>query len=685
MPPPNQKGGKRNNNNDDVIEVPDPKLSQQQARSSNTKGSQFQAQPQLQPPPNNPLANLTPEKFNALPPEQKARFQEHRRLQQMEAAQRASGQRPGQNPQGQRSTEVLNRTTVTNAGRDERVKELRSEVMRSMPPRQPVGMSPHTGARMIEKLKSAGSMSQRLESSLPLFLNLSKDEETTKDLLRSVCKLVENAGRLQTNNSQKIAVQQQLKDTQSGGTNPVDNFTMNLDELEAIETKLHQYFQMMMSSQVPKTAPQQQLSAANLQSQQDALNKARAANLQKSHPNSNKAPAAPTTTHAPFPIGGQSPQGIPSIYAPTKNELTQDKLFLPPTKKRKNTNVASPSTPAQAQTPAAANKHSPFGKTESPDTQRPPAAPMFKCLVPNCENGASGFPTKADLDKHVADVHEPKEPVIKDPLDAAAYAIESMRLALNLDENARSKPLQEQNAEPMQAQSMKTSLSAIGQSSVRKEAATPMSRNTTQTGPSPSSNMLRTPQAAANIKTPASEAKSTGKDIKTVAAAKSSAVAAPDPWANSHVKPEWFKQVFSEVADLNRPVSSDFIIDWLERNPFTPSTSPSSGVLSKGSPHKSDISANDALNINVKSDDWLPPEWFDDGLPSDMAALNVDGFMDFDWEATFAEVDDEEEEVLATGKRRRERDPLDPSDEWLRAWAPEQWEEGKKKDEGRKN
>lgn len=32
-----------------------------------------------------------------------------------------------------------------------------------------------------------------------------------------------------------------------------------------------------------------------------------------------------------------------------------------------------------------------------------------------------------------------------------------------------------------------------------------------------------------------------------------------DPWANGHVKPEWFKQVFSELADLNRPISNDVI------------------------------------------------------------------------------------------------------------------------------
>ena len=484
---------------------------------------------------------------------------------------------------------------------------------------------------------------------------------------------------------------QQLKETQSGDLNPVDNFTMSLEELNTIQTTLFDYFQNLMSAYNPKTAQnppqQQQLSTANLQSQQEMLREARVADLHKNHSNnSNRPPAAPTTSQPPFSFGGQSPQGVPQFYGPTKNELTQEKLHLPVTKKRRNNNnVASPSMSAQVPAPAAANKPSLFGKTEFADAQRTPAVPpLVKCPVANCETGTVGFSTKADLEKHIAETHEPKEPVIKDPLDAAAYAIESMRIALNLDENGKSKPLQEQKAEPIQAQAMKDSLSAQGQSSVKQEAATPMSRNATQTGPSPSSNLLKTPQATANIKTPASDAKSTSKDNKAMVPTKPPAVVAPDPWANSHVKPEWFKEVFSEVADLNRPVADDVVIDWLERNPFTPSTSPSSGAPSKDSPQKSDISANDTLNINVNSDDWLPPEWFDDGLPNDMAALDVGDFTDMDWEATFEKLEEEEEEVLTNGKRRRERDPLDPSDEWLKAWAPDKWEEVKKKDAGRK-
>ena len=119
--------------------------------------------------------------------------------------------------------------------------------------------------------------------------------------------------------------------------------------------------------------PQQQLSASRQEAIKEAISKARAANMQKSHAsNSNQAPAAPTTSHAPFSFGGHSLQGVPHIHGPTKIELTQDKLALPATRKRKLTSAASPLTLSKTRTPAAANKLSPFGKTESPDAQRTP-------------------------------------------------------------------------------------------------------------------------------------------------------------------------------------------------------------------------------------------------------------------------------------------------------------------------
>lgn len=450
---------------------------------------------------------------------------------------------------------------------------------------------------------------------------------------------------------------------------PVDSFTINIEELDRIKSSLHQYFTHMMHAHLPKGGPNTHtyqtppLNAANLQHQQEALNKERAASVKNN--NSNRAPAAPTTSHAPFLFGSQSPQGVPHFFG-GKNELTQEKLVLPVAKKRKGNNqgASAASTPAQAQaTPAT--KSSPLPKADPPGSQCTAAAPTIKCSVPGCETGRIGFASKADLDKHVVESHEPKEPVIKDPLDAAAYAIEGMRLALNLDESGKSKPIiQQPKAEPPQAQAMKKTLSAQG---VKQDVSTPMSRIPTQVGPSPSSNPLRTPQTAA------SETKATGKDRKTVlTAAKPPVSPAADLWANSHVKPGWFKEVFSDVSHLNRPVLDDFVVDWLRRNPFTPPSSPSSGATSKDSPHKSDISANDTLNINVSTDDdVLMAELFDDTLLGDLAGLEMD------WDAAT-------EELAAKGKRRRDGEEAVASEEWLKNWAPEKYTERKRESAQRK-
>ena len=477
---------------------------------------------------------------------------------------------------------------------------------------------------------------------------------------------------------------------------------MSLEELTQGSIKIKRYLQSVYKDVVQPGAAAaqarpgqpQQLNAANLDKQQAALKNARAESVKKSHNNNNATPTAPITSHPPFPFGAQSPQGVPHFLG--KNELTQEKLKMPAAKKRKGNNGASPaSTPVQAQV-TTATKPSPLTKVESPEAQRQPAAPALKrCPVADCETGPVGFATADELEKHKIEVHDRKEPIIKDPMDAAAFAIESMRLALNLDENGKSKPTAQDikgDKGILQAPAMKASASMQGQNAVKQEAATPMSRIPTQTGPSPSSNMLKTPQAVANIKTPSSETKSMAKDAvatKLSAATKSPVPVVPDPWANSNVKREWFREVFSDVRNLNRPVSDDFITNWLGRNPISPPTSPSSGGLDQDSPRKSDISSNDNLNINLVGGEgsYLPAEWFDDCLPGDMAALDVGGedILDMDWETAFGKPEeDTEETAAATSKGKKKRDPMDPSDEWLKVWAPEKYEENKKKDTQRK-
>lgn len=653
IPKPNQKGLKRIN--DDVIEVPDPKLNQQQGRLPSAKVSQ-------PPPMVNGVPQITPEQFASFTNEQKAQFMG--RMQAAQAAHRARAmQANGQTVQRQAAINPVNQGGRLN----NRLHQLMNEVAQSAPRRPEVPMSPNTRKKMIEKLKEKmGVMVKRLDQSLPYYLGLSKDENRTKELLRI-----------------RLLLLQQVRDQHFAV--PVDNFTMSLTELEQSEAKLHEYFQVMMNKHMGIPPAQnnqpQQLNAANLQQQEEAFKVQRAASVQKSHANnSNPIPAAPTTSHAPFPFDSQSSQGVSHFFNP-KNELTSDKLVLPAPKRRKG-NAASPATtPAETQmTPGT--KPSPLPKTESSEVQRTPAAPtMIKCPISDCESGAVGFATKEDLEKHTSEAHDPTH-AIKDPLDAAAYAIESLRIALNLDENGRSKSLIAHEAKgdnaTLQAAAMKSTASSQG---IKQETATPMSRVLTQTGPSPSSNLLKTPQAAANVKTPASEAKSVEKDT-AVGGTNSIAVIAPDPWANSHVKPEWFKEVFSGVADLNRQVPMDIITSWFQRNPVSPPTSPSSGSAEKDISHKSDISANDDININLvatEDQDWVVADWFDDTLQGDMASLKIPDFMDMDWEHVFGKEDQED----AAGKGRR-RDPNDPSDEWLKAWAPEMLEERKKEEAGRK-
>lgn len=444
---------------------------------------------------------------------------------------------------------------------------------------------------------------------------------------------------------------------------------------------------MMNYQGKPRPAQQpQQLSAANLQQQQNAIDLQRAASVQKSHASSNRAPAAPTTTHAPFPFGSLSPQGVPQIYA-AKNELTSDKLVLPVSKKRKNNNnqASAGSTPAQRQgTPAT--KSSPAPKPSSPEIQRAPAVPaLAKCTVEGCDRSRAGFATKEDLEKHEVEAHDPTHN-IKDPMDAAMYAIESMRLVLGLDENGKCKAVvqeTEQDKGVPQAPTMKTTASSQG---IKQETATPMSRNPTQTGPSPSTNLLKTPQATTNEKTPASETKPLVKGATANVASASPtarllAATELDGWANSKVDKHWFREVFGGCANLNRGVGTEVTKAYLERNPFTPPTSSSSPATSKDSPHRSDISPSDKLNFNINvdadevGDDWVTTNsFFDDGLQGEMADLGIPDLGDImDWEKAFEEDDDDKD-----GGNLQENEWGAPV-EFLKIYDPEKYEACKKK------
>jgi len=430
--------------------------------------------------------------------------------------------------------------------------------------------------------------------------------------------------------------------------------------------------------QPPQQPAKQQppaLSAANLQQHQNNMQAERQASVQKSHHNSNRAPPAPTSDKPPytFGLGAQSPHGIP-VYGP--NELTQDNLKLPINKKRKTNNqpTSSASTPAQqAGTPH--QKPSPQVKSlASPEVQKLPAPPMYKCTIPKCTSGTVGFASQSELDQHHVGVHQPKEPVIEDPLQ---FSLEQMRFALNLDENGKPKPKANGATVPASVggSMMKKSSSMQGTPAMKQETATPMSRVPTHTGPSPASHLLKTPQASGNMRTPVSETKSVLKD-GVAAKASTPLIVTEDPWADSLIQQDTIHEAFSGLSTLNGPKAWTKIQDYH----LTPESMSSDNTTS---PRPSDISENDLVKINmdmsVDDKSWIPVNW-SDPMMTELEGLDLGGENwaggagagadMMDWETLFGESGEEAQERARVAQRKYMRDPHGPTEEWLKVYGP---------------
>lgn len=481
--------------------------------------------------------------------------------------------------------------------------------------------------------------------------------------------------------------------------NPKDQFTITFEELNACVEKLNRYFHSVKAKVLqhkgaqqsqgqatnrqlpPQQAPQQMpaeaenqasteqaqtLSAANLKEHQKAMQVQRQASVQKNSAHGgSRAPAAPTSPQPPFPFG--SPHGVPPKYAPRPNEPTQASIYIPPKKKRK-----SEQTPSAASTPAPVQGAAAFKSPSQAPKNTPPGAPQMsvnpptiKCPMPGCVV-TKEFTSTSEVDQHILEIHELKEPIIEDPLE---FCLEQMRFGLGLDENGKSKPLKPidkaEKGEP-EASKMKASASAQG--------ATPMARVSTQTGPSPAPNVLKTPQASTNIKTPTSEIKSAAKDHKDgnpKAVTEKAAATPSDPWAGSLISPEIITAAWSGCAELNRLSAST----WSTVQPtLTPPSTLSSGKSEKNSPRISNISETDAVDINLAVDGtgWLPVDWAGGGWDCNMQSLVVDeDMLDMDWETAFGKDDGEDVTGGAAAKKTRcSVDDSEPSREWLRHYVP---------------
>ena len=430
-----------------------------------------------------------------------------------------------------------------------------------------------------------------------------------------------------------------------------EHSTMMPEELKMIYKKLTQNFQQVMSAKVNQGNSAQlvdtkqqmtqaaiahghALNAANLEQQQLALQSARQS-IQRERKEENRAPAAPTSAQPPFSFAAQSPHGVPQYPGP--NDLTQEKLKFPPAKRRKNNqSVSAESTPAQIYNTPISTSSPQLIKVTPPDAQRQQVAAFaIKCQNQDCDGTDTVFTSQVDLERHVAYNHPLKEAQPENPLQ---WCLENIRFGLGLDENGKLKELDNgtiTDQAALEAPQMKASASSQSQRFIKQEA-TAMSRSGTQNGPSPARNALSTPQAAPGVKTPASDSKVGLKDQKALETRSSLAPTGmpltppQDPWATSSVSSASIMDCFSTFNDLQSTPWSRM------QHMLTPESTMSSNKSEKNSPRLSDISENDAINIELNTNNWIPDDWFQDPNFGGLKALTFDDdLMKMDFDTSF--------------------------------------------------
>ncbi|KAI9833002.1 MAG: hypothetical protein M1819_003834 [Sarea resinae] len=627
--------------------------------NENANASQGQTLPAAPAVPNGKqqrpgVAGLTSEQLASMNPSQRAKFEAHVR-------QLAHHQQNGQVRGQQQPNQVANGGGPPNneeaaqlerqRQRDNRLKQIVAEVIRSCPKRQPIDLNPQVKEVMTKKLREARDMVHRVEQSLPIFWRAYGEESMAREII----------------STRQVLIQQY------NNKDPAEHFSITPQELDQSLHKLKEYFNFVMQklqiqrqAQVTKQAHQQSnkqpggpgvqsqsqaqpppqsqpqpnaeasmhpLNAANLSKQQQALQ------LQRQVPNANnnsRPPAAPTTSQPPFALGASSPQGVPQAYGP--NELTPDKLKFPPAKKRKpNQQGSAASTPAQGQNTTPGSTTSPqIIKTEQKRQQQetkpvPEATPTFRCPVLKCEFNKKGFASQLELAKHTSETHEVKEPPIADPLK---FALESLAEGIGLNKDGTMKsPKEDQTfkvSPPEGSQKTQTTPSKHAPSikggkdiaTPNLGAGTPSSRM--QTGSkanSPAQTMLKTPQVA-NAKTPASGTlalkgtpSKSGKEADEKSEKRGSSGGQPSPWQESLISPENLMRCFEGLEEL------DGISSFTSLRSATPIFTPPS-TKSNESSRDSDISEHDDLQINISGPagtNWLEA----DVLSGDLGDLGI--------------------------------------------------------------
>ena len=645
------KGVKRGSA-DDVVEVPNPNLLQQQNQNQNLKLgklSQGNQQPALTQQGHDRAQYEAELRKHAVQgtPQASAKAAPGSRPSQMNHMQ--PGHLPQQpNPQAQPPFQPPSEEEMMQ--RKAHLAQLSQDVYSSLPIRNCVALDAETSRSMAILLQREFQLISKTDNAIQFYyIKMRGPEATVRELLLLRAKILA-----------------QYKDKL--GT-PQSLFTVNPQELQVGINRIRHFMQFTMKvatqttlqPQVPQFSQQQakpllneQNLQQNQQAEQQAFQKARQNQIERQHSNRGmRVPAAPTTSQPPFSFGAQSPNGVPNQYG--NQTLTADQLHIPTNKRRKPNGPSNTGTPAEKKATPGSNASPKVTKDAIPPSVKPIPV-VHKCFVANCPV-SKPFPTAEALAQHKRDAHEAKEPVIEDPF---AWAMESIRIGLGLDENGNPKPKEQKQQGSVE---MKKSGSAQGATPIKHEVVTPSNGNLKT--PQPSNSQAKSPLPIKG------SALTTSKAMQPTQPTLQLPPTPPyNPWDDTPFSPQLLSSHFPSLADLHSSLALDIVT-------LTPASSTSrsaetSPQTDKNSPEsrKSDIGDNNDLDmtIRISGDDedgaknkFWPEGFFNDCEYPELAPSIDEVTLRMSWEELCGESFGQEVVAMGGGKKRKENDGFDAS------------------------
>jgi hypothetical protein len=495
---------------------------------------------------------------------------------------------------------------------DRRYKAMINEENQKLPQGQLVQIAPERKAQLQQYITRNWQNIKKLEQALRIYLVTSEGQESQEPFVRTVIRA--RLLLLRQMNPQDGALKPELTLSERDFQKNIDHI---LDFVRKVSISVRG--QSGNAAQTGQQAQQPQAQAQGQNARPAQLNAANLKIVEQQHNRQPKAPPAPTASQPPFSFNNaSSPSGLPKYFEGTKVDM---KLQIPD-KKRQKMEPGSQAPPPGSKGSPHIIKGSPEAKRPGPPEKVTVQRPTYKCTTEGCEYAVRGFETPAELEAH--NIHHHTN--VDNPLQ---FALEAMADVLDVDAKTgqprQAKPAAAPRPAPQPAKAGQTP--SMGPTAAtpagQQAAATPMSRVPTQPGikGSPSTNLLRTPQATVKVATP-----STGGPAKATPASMANNKPPPKEeqvTAVSQVEdrqpllpPSLFDFSYDEIysaLDANGPFTTLDLKDedpsWVLRSrPSSPLDTPDSSAKDTPSTRQSDISENDNLLINI---DLKDPEMSD--------------------------------------------------------------------------